>query len=875
MIVRMMDADTLRDIQGRVRDQGRGQDHIREAGREQDQEVHVEIDIVLLNHYGRWSRSSSSGRGPGSRSPRRHRDHSPLDSAERQYRESGEFSSAIPYLQSRSMPSSRYSPPSIVYGQPHYKIVMKMLPQGVQRDALMAQIARQGFHVKDIRIIHKSPDRCFGFVEFADVSSAQAWMEFNKGTLVLRDGRQIKLEYSRYDSLDGRSNSAGGAGDWMCAKCTIKNFKNRGSCFKCNLTRNESDGLTRKGYAAIGVAKCDTLLLREIPLKCTESKIEAELGRVSSLEVLRVHIAESGMYAYVQMRSADDAERLMLTFNKIPLLIDGCTIMVTYSRLPLNTVLSTSLLNDSYQKASDRINQLSAFRPTAGSSGQCGVEAAQLAIAKAALIRQITNSMTPADAYQVPHLSTVLAATQEANFVVTDHFRDELSSQNFVCVDDITDPNSTHNTSSTVQGPTELGEVETPWGIFKKYPTPNPTLYQFESSSGLYYDPATKLYYDSNSQYYWNAGSQQWNSWNATYQTYIPCDSINNNLSSVKAEPMTVQDKEVGTQINDKMPSIEQEKAKEAEKKEPQKSAKDIAREMAKWAKRQSKVLLAVKAPAKLENVSPLVSGSSKPKSLDAIESTADLTFKMLEKASNPFGSGSDEEEEEANIPPKVSTVGIYRSALNSISVHAIKSNVVSSSVTEESIDIKKTNNEESESFVDTERKFCNLCKRKFGSVEVLMKHIRMSDLHKKNLEALQKANDVSLIDTATTSFSTGQGKQQYRDRAKERRNMFGLDPSGFTFESSDADIIDYAVRSQDVPIDQSNIGNRLLKSMGWIEGSGIGKNNQGILNPISTERRVEGAGLGAAGSKVLHGANASRKERAHSAMLNRFQELS
>lgn len=30
-------------------------------------------------------------------------------------------------------------------------------------------------------------------------------------------------------------------------------------------------------------------------------------------------------------------------------------------------------------------------------AGQCGVEAAQLAIAKAALIRQITNSMTPAD----------------------------------------------------------------------------------------------------------------------------------------------------------------------------------------------------------------------------------------------------------------------------------------------------------------------------------------------------------------------------------------------------------------------------------------------------------------------------------------------
>lgn len=49
-------------------------------------------------------------------------------------------------------------------------------------------------------------------------------------------------------------------------------------------------------------------------------------------------------------------------------------------------------------------------------------------------------------------------------------------------------------------------------------------MYQFEPSSGLYYDPTTGLYYDSNSQYYWDANAQKWNCWNATYQTYIPCD---------------------------------------------------------------------------------------------------------------------------------------------------------------------------------------------------------------------------------------------------------------------------------------------------------------------------------------------------------------
>lgn len=56
---------------------------------------------------------------------------------------------------------------------------------------------------------------------------------------------------------------------------------------------------------------------------------------------------------------------------------------------------------------------------------------------------------------------------------------------------------------------------------------PNPTLYQYESSSGLYYDPATSLYYDSNSQYYWDASTQKWLVWNAPYQTYLPYDLVN------------------------------------------------------------------------------------------------------------------------------------------------------------------------------------------------------------------------------------------------------------------------------------------------------------------------------------------------------------
>ncbi|VDN84563.1 unnamed protein product [Brugia pahangi] len=744
------------------------------------------------------------------------------------------------------------------------------------------------------------PDRCFGFVEFGDVNSAQAWMEYNKGTLLLDDGRPVKLEYSRYDSLDGRSSGLSGSGDWMCAKCTIKNFKNRGACFKCNLTRMESDGLTRKGYAAIGVAKCDTLLLREIPLNCTEAKIQAEMNRISSLDVLRVHIAESGLYAYVQMRSADDAERIMLTLNKIPLLIDGCAVMVTYSRLPLNTVLSTTAATESMQKTAERINQMPAFRPTAGPSGNAGVEAAQLAIAKAQLIRQMTNSMITTGDTVPPIYSAAGTAIppilnrppppllHETNFVVTDYFKDETSAdRNFVCVDDITIQDSqgvpsgggVQGSSASYNGPqikgaADLGFVETPWGRYKRYRAPNPTIYQFEPSSGLYYDPTTGLYYDSNSQYYWDANVQKWNCWNATYQTYIPCDLMSR---------QTGADQEV-TNNESKNETIEKntEVVKDEPKKEPQKTAKDIAREMARWAKKQSKVLLAVKAPPKLETTSPLVT-AAKPKTT-AVEPTADLTYKMLEKTSNPFGSYSDDDEEE-EIPPaaKIAAVGAGRVALNSKSGNRLMQHTVDllpPSVGDSVVPPIKTTQSD-ENFVDIEKKYCILCRRKFASLEILMKHVRMSDLHKKNLEA--HLLQASLDDSASLSMptvSTAQGAsscslvpQQYRDRAKERRNLFGLDPSGFTSDSAEVGA-DYAVRSSDIPIDDTNIGNKLLKSMGWQEGTGIGKNNQGIITPIATEMRVEGAGLGAAGSRVLHGANASRRERARTSMMSRFQDL-
>jgi hypothetical protein len=49
----------------------------------------------------------------------------------------------------------------------------------------------------------------------------------------------------------------------------------------------------------------------------------------------------------------------------------------------------------------------------------------------------------------------------------------------------------------------------------------------------------------------------------------------------------------------------------------------------------------------------------------------------------------------------------------------------------------------------------------------------------------------------------------------------------------------------EDMPIESNNIGNKMLKAMGYKEGSGLGKDSSGIVEPIKVEIRDATKGLG------------------------------
>ncbi|KIW88715.1 uncharacterized protein Z519_10761 [Cladophialophora bantiana CBS 173.52] len=161
-----------------------------------------------------------------------------------------------------------------------------------------------------------------------------------------------------------------------------------------------------------------------------------------------------------------------------------------------------------------------------------------------------------------------------------------------------------------------------------------------------------------------------------------------------------------------------------------------------------------------------------------------------------------------------------------------------------------------SQSYADPNRHCCYLCMRQFNNAAEVNKHERLSDLHRSNRQdevKVKKAQAKLAKHGIQCQFvmAAAQPVQEYRDRAKERRKIYGVvnkkgEQVGQAPRSSRASSDDEAPP----PVVQSK-GASLLSKMGYTVGQGLGASGEGMTTPISQDVYVAGVGLGAQGGKL------------------------
>jgi RNA-binding protein 5/10 len=127
-----------------------------------------------------------------------------------------------------------------------------------------------------------------------------------------------------------------------------------------------------------------------------------------------------------------------------------------------------------------------------------------------------------------------------------------------------------------------------------------------------------------------------------------------------------------------------------------------------------------------------------------------------------------------------------------------------------------------------------------------------MSDLHKSNLENEHLVQTIRMKRAYGLQNDGDREKPQtkYNNRAAHRRKIYGqprrpAQPVPGLSNSAEETF----EQPTKYGIGEDNIGNRLLQNMGWKAGEGLGKNKNGIIDPIQPEIYAAGVGLGASQS--------------------------
>uniref|UniRef100_A0A673Z9N0 RNA binding motif protein 5 n=1 Tax=Salmo trutta TaxID=8032 RepID=A0A673Z9N0_SALTR len=359
---------------------------------------------------------------------------------------------------------------------------------------------------------------------------------------------------------------------------------------------------------------------------------------------------------------------------------------------------------------------------------------------------------------------------------------------------------------------------------------PDTSTYQYDESSGFYFDPQTGLYYDPNTHYYYNSQTQQYLYWDSEKQTYIPASAADQTEQSANASAAA---------------SNEAKESKERKQEKPKsKTAQQIAKDMERWAKSLNK---------QKENFKSSFQPVSQEERKEA--AAADAGFTLFEKK-----AGSLE---------MLMSELMYNHLVVLLQVGLVAAYSGDSDPEEGGAAEPEHSGGEQDQLTDWKKMACLLCRRQFPNKDGLVRHQQLSDLHKQNLEVHRRSK---LSEAELEEQERRETEMKYRDRAAERREKYGI-PEPPAPKKKKFTTHNYEQPTKD-GLNSDNIGNKMLQAMGWQEGRGLGRNQQGITAPIEAQLRAKGAGLGTKGSSYGLSASDTYKDAVRKAMFARFTEI-
>lgn len=610
------------------------------------------------------------------------------------------------------------------------------------------------------------------------------------------DDRLVTIDYS--DKAFAGSQKGQARVDWYCDQCGASNFARRTACFRCQTPKgpnakpvlDEQRPLGMEGDLLHSISTVPTpiLMIKGFPMETDDVAITNALrdyAQVKQVRIVRCRFGLSRGFCFVEFFSVEHATHTLTTWHSLlhqaPLLIDGAKISMVYAPKAALTQANMAANQTGHKGAGKGL----------GGKGKGGNRYASAALEQAQWAMKGNRGERSRD---------------EGEKKDEKHWTAALASK-----------------KPPPEWPPTFEEGGAAWVYDSN------SGYYAEAASGFWYSTTTKLYYNAHKKIYYVHTPTT----NPPFTVYAaapaPAPVTAATIGSAIAQQLTAPSPAGAATANPPNSNQGQQQQATAASNPAQAAGeerKKAQKEIAEWEKKQRQL------KAKQDRL--------QKQQQQQQQQQADTSLQMQSGGSTSLPSLAHPLAPLPVVPP--TTVSgdalLLQKGLNYATCKELL------------LEGKPA------IYLNKEKWACLVSRRQFPSEGKIKLHVEKSQLYREALEKCIKEGKLSLKPDVAEVVQ----EPVYRDRASERRQRDPAPKEGGKkgtsaikrVEAHYAKVVDsYAPTTAsrpsgvDAAIDSSNIGNTMLKQMGWKDGSGLGRRGEGIKEPVRVQASKHGAGIG------------------------------